>query len=324
MQRTLPSRRGLPLGATVRNGRRRRRLPGSPDPGYAQPVSSDRSAEVADFMPAQDGKFLDIRRVAMRYETSRGTVEALGEVNLTFDAGSFVCVVGPSGCGKTTLLQILGGFVKQSSGEVFLNGNPLGEPSKERGMVFQQPALFHWMNVYRNAEFGPRVTNVSKKVRQERVERYLKLVGLWEFRNSYPYHLSGGMQQRLAIVRALVNEPEILLADEPFGALDAFTREQMQEELHAVWRATKMTVMLVTHSVEEAVFLGTHVVVMSHRPGRVLELVEPPFSRQADRGNGRAIKASAEFVKTREQVLSRILSDSGMRSPEPSLPGLES
>lgn len=182
-------------------------------------------------------------------------------------------------------------------------------------MVFQQPALFPWMNVYRNAEFGPKVTKVSKAVRQERVERYLKLVGLWEFRTSYTYQLSGGMQQRLAIVRALVNDPQILLADEPLGALDAFTREQMQEELHAVWQATKMTVMFVTHSVEEAVYLGTHVVVMSHRPGTVLELVEPPFSRLADRSNGRAIKASAEFVKTREQILARILNDPNGTGP---------
>lgn len=270
-------------------------------------------------MPAHDGHFLDIRAVSMQYQTAKGTVEALGEVSLAFDRGSFVCVVGPSGCGKTTLLQILGGFAKPSAGEIHLNGKPLGEPSKERGMVFQQPALFHWMNVYRNAEFGPRVTKVSKETRQERVEHYLKLVGLWEFRNSYPYQLSGGMQQRLAIVRALVNEPEILLADEPFGALDALTREQMQEELLSVWQATNMTVMLVTHSVEEAVYLGTHVVVMSHRPGRVLELIEPPFSRQAERSNGRAIKASAEFVELREQVLNRILNDSAITSSKSGL-----
>jgi ABC-type nitrate/sulfonate/bicarbonate transport system ATPase subunit len=256
-----------------------------------------------------DRRFVDIRDVTMRYQTGRGTVEALGRVSLAFDRASFVCVVGPSGCGKTTLLQILGGFASPSSGEVYMGGKPLGPPSKERGMVFQQPALFQWMTVYKNAEFGPRVTKVSKEIRHERVERYLRLVGLWDFRNSYPYQLSGGMQQRLAIVRALVNEPEILLADEPFGALDAFTREQMQEELHAVWQATQMTVMLVTHSVEEAVYLGTHVVVMSHRPGTILELVEPPFARMPGRGNGRAIKASGEFVQIREQVLRRILND---------------
>ena len=158
-----------------------------------------------------------------------------------------------------------------------------------------------------NAEFGPMVRGIDGPTRRDRVEHFLRLVGLWDFRNHYPYQLSGGMQQRLAIVRALVNEPKVLLMDEPFGALDALTREKMQEELHAVWRRTQMTVVFITHSVEEAVYLGTDVIVMSSRPGRILKQVKVGYSRASgDRDSIRAIKASAEFVGTREQILGLI------------------
>jgi ABC-type taurine transport system ATPase subunit len=257
------------------------------------------------------GAFIEFRDVSMLYPSRDGPVHALDGVRLDFAERSFVCIVGPSGCGKTTLLQIVAGFVTPTSGSVWLDARPITGPGADRGVVFQQPALFPWMTVFQNAEFGPKVRGVGAGERGGTVERYLRLVGLWDFRNRFPYQLSGGMQQRLAIVRALVNDPRVLLMDEPFGALDALTREKMQEELHAVWQRTQMTVVFITHSVEEAVYLGTHVVVMSARPGRVLEQTEPTFSRQADGRDIRSIKASPEFVRMREHVLGLIWATAG-------------
>jgi ABC-type taurine transport system ATPase subunit len=251
--------------------------------------------------------FVEFTKLSIEYPSKDGPVHALDAIDLAFGAGDFVCIVGPSGCGKTTLLQTLAGFIAPTSGSVTLAGQKIRGPGPDRGVVFQQPALFPWMSVAQNAEFGPMVRGIDGPVRREQVEQFLRLVGLWDFRNRYPYQLSGGMQQRLAIVRALVNDPKVLLMDEPFGALDALTREKMQEELHAVWRRTRMTVVFITHSVEEAVYLGTEVVVMSPRPGRIIERLKVGFSRAlGERDDIRAIKASPEFVATREQILELI------------------
>ncbi|HUN45441.1 MAG TPA: ABC transporter ATP-binding protein [Stellaceae bacterium] len=247
--------------------------------------------------------FVEFAALSVQYPSKDGAVHALEAIDLAFAAGDFVCIVGPSGCGKTTLMQTLAGFLKPTAGSVRLNGAPITGPGPDRGVVFQQPALFPWKTVLGNAEFGPMVLGRGAPERRAKVEHYLRLVGLWDFRNRYPYQLSGGMQQRLAIVRALVNDPKVLLMDEPFGALDALTREKMQEELHAVWKRTRMTVVFITHSVEEAVYLGTEVVVMSPRPGRIVERVTVPFSRAAGDRDIRAIKASPDFVATRERIL---------------------
>lgn len=250
--------------------------------------------------------FVEFSKLTIEYPSRDGPVVALAGVDLSFSAGDFVCIVGPSGCGKTTLMQTLAGFLPPTRGRVTLAGQKIAGPGPDRGVVFQQPALFPWMTVSENAGFGPMVRGFTKE-RREKVEYYLKLVGLWDFRNRYPYQLSGGMQQRLAIVRALVNDPKVLLMDEPFGALDALTREKMQEELHSVWRRTSMTVVFITHSVEEAVYLGTEVVVMSARPGRIVERLSVDFSRRTGEGdNIRSIKASPEFVTIREHVLGLI------------------
>jgi ABC-type nitrate/sulfonate/bicarbonate transport system ATPase subunit len=251
--------------------------------------------------------FLCIESLSVSYPTREGPVVALSDTNLAFPRGSFVTIVGPSGCGKTTLLQAVGGFIRPTSGHVMVDGTEVTGPGRDRGMVFQQPALFPWMSVERNAELGLTFKGASSLERRRRTERYLRMVGLWDFRSKYPYQLSGGMQQRLAIARVLVNDPMLLLMDEPFGALDALTREQMQEELRALWRLTPVTVLFVTHSVEEAVYLGTHVVVMSSRPGRVVRLFEFPFAREASAHEGREIKASGKFVRAREEVLDLIL-----------------
>jgi ABC-type taurine transport system ATPase subunit len=267
-------------------------------PETAQPAGAEQEGRGAPFVAFSD--------LTVVYGAGASAVLALEQVNLSFGPGDFVCIVGPSGCGKTTMLQTLAGFIRPSGGEVTLRGKPIRGPGPDRGVVFQQPALFPWMTVAENAGFGPRVRGADSGARAEIVERYLRTVGLWEFRSRYPYELSGGMQQRLAIVRALANDPELLLMDEPFGALDALTRERMQEELHAVWRRSGMTVVFITHSVEEAVYLGTDVVVMSPRPGRIVEHLKVDFCRQPEGRDIRAIKSSPEFVAAREQVLSLI------------------
>jgi ABC-type taurine transport system ATPase subunit len=250
--------------------------------------------------------FVAFEDVSMNYGSGAAAVQALDRVSLSFGRGDFICIVGPSGCGKTTLLQTLAGFLAPSSGQVVVEGARIKGPGPDRGVVFQQPALFLWMTVAANAGFGPMVRGADRREREERVERWLRLVGLWEFRNRYPYELSGGMQQRLAIARALCNEPSLLLMDEPFGALDALTREKMQEELHAVWRRSGMTVLFITHSVEEAVYLGTDVVVMSPRPGRIIERIPCPFAAKSGDRDIRATKSSPDFVTMRERVLSLI------------------
>jgi taurine transport system ATP-binding protein len=251
------------------------------------------------------GEFVRFANVSVRYGDGPGAVLALDRADLAFAAGSFVCVVGPSGCGKTTLMQVLAGFLRPTSGAVSLDGHPVEGPGPDRGVVFQQPSLFPWLTVAGNAGFGPRMRGRVRGEARDRVEHWLRLTGLWEFRDRYPYQLSGGMQQRLAIARALVNEPKVLLMDEPFGALDALTRERMQEELHRVWRQAGMTVVFITHSVEEAVYLGTEVAVMSPRPGRIVERIALPFAREAAEGI-RAVKSSPAFVAMRERVLGLI------------------
>jgi ABC-type taurine transport system ATPase subunit len=244
--------------------------------------------------------------LSIDFASSDGPVHALDHASLRFEEGAFVCIVGPSGCGKTTLIQTLAGFLKPTGGSVRLGGRTIDGPGADRGVVFQAPALFPWMTVAKNAGFGLMVRGDAKTGRDAAVEAYLRLVGLWEFRNRYPYELSGGMQQRLAIVRALINDPKVLLMDEPFGALDALTREKMQEELNALWRRTKKTIVFITHSVEEAVYLGTEVVVMSPRPGRILECLPVPFARNGVDRDIRAVKSNPEFVALREHVLSLI------------------
>lgn len=252
--------------------------------------------------------FVEFSDVSVAYGDDGARVSALDGISLSFERGDFVCIVGPSGCGKTTMLHALAGFLQPTTGQVRFEGQAVEGPGADRGVVFQQPTLFPWLTVFANASFGPRMRGVYDSEVAASIERYLRVAGLWEFRTRYPYELSGGMQQRLALVRALVNNPALLLMDEPFGALDALTREKMQEELHAVWRRTGMTIFFITHSVEEAVYLGTEVIVMSPRPGRIVERFQLPFARRAGDRDIRAIKSSPEFVATRERVLALIWS----------------
>jgi ABC-type taurine transport system ATPase subunit len=267
-------------------------------------------AEVAATAASPSFVRFDGVSVAYNAGTPQAT-QALSPIDLGFGRGDFVCIVGPSGCGKTTLMQTLAGFLPPTAGTVSVGGVAITGPGPDRGVVFQQAALFPWKTVAANAGFGPAMRGLPRAERSARVEYWLRSVGLWDFRDRYPYQLSGGMQQRLAIARALANEPELLLMDEPFGALDALTREKMQEELHAVWKRRGMTVLFITHSVDEAVYLGTEVVVMSQRPGRVLARIPSPFARLAGERDIRRIKAGADFVALREQVLGLIWGEGG-------------
>lgn len=227
------------------------------------------------------------------------TTQALTDVNLEIEDKEFVCLVGPSGCGKTTLLRIIAGLENPTTGDVTINGNQVTGPDPSRGMVFQEYSLFPWRKVIDNVAFGLEMKGIARNERQKVAEHYLNMVGLTRFRDAYPFELSGGMRQRVAIARALANEPDVLLMDEPFGALDAQTRNRMQKELLGLWEETQKTIIFVTHSVDEAVYLGDRIVVLSSRPGTVHEIIPITWDRPRDR-------TSNEFADVRRRVLEMI------------------
>lgn len=241
-----------------------------------------------------------IRDLSKAFPRGDGTVtQALENVNLEIGDTEFICLVGPSGCGKTTLLRIIAGLETATSGSVTIDGRAVTGPDPKRGMVFQEYSLFPWRKVIDNVAFGLEMKGIAKEERHRIAEHYIEMVGLAQFRNAYPYELSGGMRQRVAIARALANDPDVLLMDEPFGALDAQTRNRMQKELLSLWEQTKKTIIFVTHSVDEAVYLSDRIVVLSPRPGTVREVMEIPWSRPRDRTN-------AEFAEVRRRVLRMI------------------
>ncbi|AKB84381.1 ABC transporter ATP-binding protein [Methanococcoides methylutens] len=227
--------------------------------------------------------------VSLEFEKENGeSTLALDNVSLEIKDKEFVCFIGPSGCGKTTLLRTIAGLEFPDSGEITLDGEKITVPDSKRGMVFQEYSLFPWRTVIQNITFGLQMKGLSKSESLEKGEKYLKLVGLEQFRNSYPYELSGGMRQRVAIARALANEPKVLLMDEPFGALDAQTRNTLQNELLDVWAKDQITIIFVTHSVDEAVFLADKIVVMTARPGKIKKVMNVELPRPRDRTSSEA------------------------------------
>ena len=212
---------------------------------------------------------VEIKRVSKVFQLQDQTIHALSDASLSIAKGEFVCLIGTSGCGKSTLLRIMAGFEQPSSGEALMRGKPITEPGPTRGMVFQDYALFPWLSVRENIAFGPIARGLAGAQVKQTVDKFIELVGLGKFANAYPHQLSGGMKQRVAIARVLANDAELVLMDEPFGALDAMTRERLQDELLEIWQRTHLTVVFVTHSVEEAIFLANRVVVMTPGPGRI-------------------------------------------------------
>ncbi|WP_412539265.1 ABC transporter ATP-binding protein [Longispora sp. K20-0274] len=228
-----------------------------------------------------------------------GDFTALSDVSLDIRAGEFVALVGPSGCGKSTLLDLLGGLTRPTGGQILIDGNPVTGPGLDRGVVFQQYALLPWRTALGNIEFGLEAKGVGRREREERARHFLDLVGLDGFGDRYPHELSGGMKQRVAIARSLAFDPEVLLMDEPFAALDAQTRESLQDELLRIWERTGKTIVFITHGIEEAVYLGQRVAVMTSRPGRIKRVVDIPLDSRTGGGD---LRADPEFVRLRHEV----------------------
>ena len=250
---------------------------------------------------------LDLRNVAKVYELNDQRIEALRDANLVVEKGEFVCLIGASGCGKSTLLRIVAGFEPPSAGEALMWDKAIAGPAPDRGMVFQDYGLFPWLSVRQNIGFGPASRGLPKAELRALVDRFVDMVGLTRFADAYPHQLSGGMKQRVAIARVLANDAEMVLMDEPFGALDAMTRERLQDELLDIWQRTKLTVLFVTHSIEEAIFLADRVVVMEPGPGRIASehRIELPRPRDV---------SSPEFNAVRRDLSARLHSHHGKKA----------
>ncbi len=241
---------------------------------------------------------LEIEELGKKFESARGTITALDNIDVTVRRREFVSVIGPSGCGKSTLIRILAGLEQPTSGEVRLKGQPVTEPGADRGMVFQGYTLFPWLSVKQNVMFGLKMKGVKTRQAEEKAMEWLSMVGLERFADHYPAQLSGGMKQRVAIARALANEPRILLMDEPFGALDAQTRCKMQAHLLDIWASVDVTILFITHDLDEAIYLSDRIVVLGAHPGRVLEIIDVPVERPRSQENF----LSGHFLATKRRL----------------------
>ncbi len=263
-----------------------------------RPGSTSASTVKAGNNDVADG--IEVNNVTLEYHTADRHVLAVKDASFTVAPSEFLCIVGPSGCGKTTIMNMLAGFLTPSSGEIRIGGGPMKETRPDRGVVFQDFAqLFPWRTAQGNVEFGLEMRGIDKTKRAETAREFLRLVGLEKFATSYPHQLSGGMQQRVAIARALAYNPGVLLMDEPFAALDAMTRDDMQKLLAEIWQTTKKTVVYITHNVAEAVFLGDKVIVMAAHPGTIREEIAIDLPRPRD-------PLSDEFIAKQRQLLASL------------------
>lgn len=254
----------------------------------------------------EDEVVVSIKDANLIYQGDKAKVVALQDVNLDIVKGEFICVLGPSGCGKSTLLNIIAGFHQPTSGSAMMGDTKIEKPDWHRGVVFQTPTLYPWLNIYDNVAFGPKMRKMNKAKIDEDVKKYLKLVGLEQFHKHKPYELSGGMRQRASLARVLINEPKMILMDEPFGALDALTRINMQALIREIWNKTGNTIFLITHDVDEALALATRVIVMSSRPGRIVKEFETDFTYDISGTNHESVRYSQEYVSIREEILNII------------------
>jgi NitT/TauT family transport system ATP-binding protein len=247
------------------------------------------------------GKSFDVKPTAARRSAGVETFTALENINLDAKAGDFLVIVGPSGCGKSTLLDLLGGLTLPSSGRILIDSSPITGPALDRGLVFQQYALFPWRTALANIEFGLEAKGVGRRERAEKAEYFLSMVGLAGFGDRYPHELSGGMKQRVAIARSLAYDPAILLMDEPFAALDAQSREILQGELLRIWEESGKTIVFITHAIDEAVYLGQRVAIMTSRPGRIKRVIDIPLESRTRQDDLRAVP---EFTRLRHEIWS--------------------
>ncbi|MDO5742240.1 ABC transporter ATP-binding protein [Vagococcus lutrae] len=249
---------------------------------------------------------IEMNNVSVRYESNQNSVQAIEKVNMEIQKGEFVCLVGPSGCGKSTLLKTIAGYLQPTEGEVLMHGEAIQGPDWKRGVVFQSPTLYPWLTIEDNIRFGPTVRHLDEKIIEELTEKYLEEVGLADFSKNYPFELSGGMKQRVSLARVMINEPELMLMDEPFSALDAMTRKKMQDFLSDLWRKNHQTVLLITHDIEEALRLGTKVVVMSANPGRLVETFHPTFQEELLNNPTYHLDEDLSFIKMKREITEMI------------------
>ncbi len=251
---------------------------------------------------ASDPPLIQVRGISKSYPSSRGPLEVLRDLSLSVDAGTFVAIVGPSGCGKSTFLRIVAGLMRATAGEVLLDGRSVVGPSRRQGMVFQSYTSVPWRTVRQNIEFGLELREIPPDERRRVSQHFIDLMDLAGFEDAYPHTLSGGMRQRVAIARTLANDPDVLLMDEPFGALDYQTRWEMQEPLVTIWEHSRKTVLFVTHDIEEAVLLADRIVLVTARPGHVKLIVDVPFERP----RRMELKAAPSFVSLKTDVVQLI------------------
>ncbi len=248
-----------------------------------------------------------LKEVSKNYgnPTNGRIIKALDRVSFEVKPGEFFCVLGPSGCGKTTLINIIAGFIKASAGEVYFDGNPVQGPWRDRIVVFQEYNLFDWKTVFFNVEFGLKAKGISRNIRKQISQKFIDLVHLRGFEDRYPFELSGGMKQRVALARALAVDPECILMDEPLGSLDSQIRERLQIEIMTLWEKTKKTILMVTHDIEEAIFLSDKVALMSKNPGRIKEIISVDIPRPRNV----SIKTSAHFQDIKQKLWGKIMED---------------
>ncbi|MDI3535670.1 MAG: taurine transport system ATP-binding protein [Eubacteriaceae bacterium] len=250
-------------------------------------------------------RIIEIKKLAVDYQTDETKLRAVTQIDLSIDKNDFICVLGPSGCGKSTLLNVIAGFIPPSEGSILMQGQPVVGPDWNRGVVFQSASLYPWMSVRQNVEFGPKIKGLPKGQVSEIATHFLKQIHLLDVEDLPPFQLSGGMRQRVALARALANEPAILLLDEPFGALDALTRIHMQQLVRTIWKENKNTIFMITHDVDEALALGTRLLVMSKSPGSIIREFQSDFSYAVDQKTGR-LQLDEKYLALREEILNLI------------------